>query len=284
MRAAAILLILMTLARAEAPMHASIDDWIARDAIPFTDDGIDRVIATMPDVRLLGFGEALHGGDQPNVADWISNGMGLLEANRELIEWIRQHNSKTGDPTKGVGGTPRANELRIEVEEIVVELRRRGPDCDGPRLAAALHDAAVARQLLAAHAAMARTAGYAAVLGIRDTIMADNLQRRGFETRCWFPPRRLRRPLWPGSCREREAGGTRPTSRGRATAPPTTTGWPSCRRRPINAGGRRWRPGMPRGLRTPRRGDRGRESHPSLPSGRDPRQSSPRRLAGSSTP
>lgn len=276
MIAAAILFLMMltSLASAEAPVLSPIDDWIARDSIPLTDDGIDRMVATMPEVELLGFGEALHGGeeilqlrnrlfqrlverhgfkaiaiessfpqarfvndsvcgggDQPNVADWISNGMGLLEANRELIEWIRQHNAKTGDrvhfhgfdmplgkmafasprlvlerlydvvpdrrdrlesligadadwenpavigdPTKGVGGTPRANDLRIEVEEIVAELRRRRPELDEARCAAALHDARVARQLLAAHAAMARKAGYAEVLGIRDTIMADNLE------------------------------------------------------------------------------------------------------------
>lgn len=261
-------------ADAEPAMHPTIDDWIARDAIPFTDDGIDRMIATMPEVELLGFGEGLHGGeeilllrnrlfqrlverhgfraiaiessfpqsrlvndhvcgrgDAPDFAGWISNGMGLLDANRELIEWIRQHNAKTGDevrfygfdmplgalafasprllleglydlvperrerlesligvdadwenpavigdPSKGVGGTPRANDLRIEVEEIVAELRRRGPDLDEARRAEAVHDAQVARQLLAAHAAMARKAGYAEVLGIRDTIMADTLE------------------------------------------------------------------------------------------------------------
>lgn len=259
---------------AEATMHPAIDDWIARDALPVTELGIDRMLATMPDVELLGFGEALHGGeeilllrnrlfrrlverhgfraiaiessfpqsrfvddhvrggeDAPNIADWISNGMGQLEANRELVAWVRQHNAETGadvrfygfdmplgkmafasprlvlarlydivperrdrlenlmgddadwenpeviaDPTKGVGATPRANALRIEVEEIVAELRRRGPELDGPRLAEALHDARVARQLLGAHAAMARKAGYAEVLGIRDTIMADNLE------------------------------------------------------------------------------------------------------------
>lgn len=269
-----VLVFLATGAFAEAPVRSPVDDWISRDAIPVTDDGIDRMLATMPDVELLGFGEALHGGEeilqlrnrvfrqlvekhgftaiaiessfpqsrfvndyvcgrggQPSFADWISNGMGLLEANRELIEWMRRHNAATGseirfygfdmplgtmafasprlmlerlydlvpdrrdrlesligadadwenpavigDPSKGVGGTPRANDLRIEVEEIVAELRRREPELDGARCAAALHDARVARQLLAAHAAMARKAGYAEVLGIRDTIMADNIE------------------------------------------------------------------------------------------------------------
>ncbi len=269
----AILLLTSSDALAEPTMPPTIDEWISRDGLPFTDDGIDRMIATMPEVELLGFGEALHGGeeilqrrnrlfqrlverhgfrsiviessfpqsrhvnehvcgrgDEANLADWISNGMGLLEANRELIEWIRRHNAGTaeqvhfygfdmplgkmafasprlvlervyelvpdrrarierligddadwenpaviGDPTKGVGGTPRANDLRIEVEDVITELRRRGPEIDRGRLDAALHDAQVARQLLGAHAAMARTAGYAEVLGIRDTIMADNL-------------------------------------------------------------------------------------------------------------
>jgi erythromycin esterase-like protein len=255
-------------------MHPTIDEWIARDAVPFTDEGIDRMIATIPEVELLGFGEALHGGEEilqlrnrlfrrlverhgfraiaiessfpqsrfvnehvggdgnaPNFADWISNGMGLLEANRELIAWMRQHNASTdepvhfygfdmplgkmacasprlvlealydlvperreriesliggdgdwenpaviGDPTKGVGGTPRANDLRIEVEEVIADLRRRGPELDHARRAEAIHAAEIARQLLGAHAAMARKAGYAEVLGIRDTIMADNLE------------------------------------------------------------------------------------------------------------
>ena len=39
-------------------MHPTIDEWIARDSVPFTDEGIDRMVATMPEVDLLGFGEA----------------------------------------------------------------------------------------------------------------------------------------------------------------------------------------------------------------------------------
>lgn len=265
--------IIVTSTRAEPVGHTTIEAWLARDSIPFTDEGIDRMMAAMPDVQLLGFGEALHGGeeilqlrnrlfqrlverhgfraiaietsfpqsrlvdahvcggaDAPNVADWMSNGMGLLEANRELVAWLRRHNAGTGDrvrfygfdmplgrvsfasprlvleqvydlvperreriealigadtdwenpavitdPALGVGGTARAADLRIEVEEVIAELRRRGPELDAVRGAEALHAAGIARQLLAAHAAMARRAGYAEVLGIRDTIMADNL-------------------------------------------------------------------------------------------------------------
>ena len=48
----------------------SLDDWIAREAIPFSinssstfNAAVDRVIASLGDfVELLGFGEALHGG------------------------------------------------------------------------------------------------------------------------------------------------------------------------------------------------------------------------------
>ncbi len=53
------------------PTHDTLDDWIAREAIPFAidspatfDTAIDRVIAALGDaVTLLGFGEALHGGE-----------------------------------------------------------------------------------------------------------------------------------------------------------------------------------------------------------------------------
>jgi len=52
-------------------MHATLDNWIRHEAIPFTIDSpetfnasIDKVIASLDDsVELLGFGEALHGGE-----------------------------------------------------------------------------------------------------------------------------------------------------------------------------------------------------------------------------
>jgi erythromycin esterase-like protein len=55
-----------------APIHATLDDWIARDAIPFSLDSptnlnaaVDKMIAALGDsVELLGFGEALHGGEE----------------------------------------------------------------------------------------------------------------------------------------------------------------------------------------------------------------------------
>ncbi len=52
-------------------IHATLDDWIRSEAIPFSPDSseilnasIDRVIASLDSsVQLLGFGEALHGGE-----------------------------------------------------------------------------------------------------------------------------------------------------------------------------------------------------------------------------
>jgi erythromycin esterase-like protein len=53
-------------------MHSSLDNWIQREAIPFSVDSsetfnasIDRVMASLDrSVELLGFGEALHGGEE----------------------------------------------------------------------------------------------------------------------------------------------------------------------------------------------------------------------------
>ncbi len=129
------------------PTHATLDDWIARKAIPFSvasprtfDAAVDKVIASLGDsVELLGLGEALHGGEDililrnrlfqrlveahgysaiaiessfPRaraVNEYIagrgptsyeavqetgfSHGFGRLEANRELVEWMRQYNA-----------------------------------------------------------------------------------------------------------------------------------------------------------------------------------------------
>src|SRR6266545_1008942 len=127
--------------------YATLDDWIEREAIPFSIDSpetlhatVDKMIAALDDsVELLGFGEALHGGEDililrnrlfqrlveahgysaiaiessfPRaraVNEYIagrgptsyeavqetgfSHGFGRLEANRELVEWMRQYNA-----------------------------------------------------------------------------------------------------------------------------------------------------------------------------------------------
>ncbi|MHB0878430.1 MAG: erythromycin esterase family protein [Anaerolineae bacterium] len=134
-------------------LHATLDDWIAREAIPFSVDSpkafgaaVDKVIAPLADsVELLGFGEALHGGEDILIlrnrlfqrlvemhgysaiaiessfprghvvneyvagrgpasyeavqAAGFSHGFGRLEANRELVEWMRQYNA---DPSRRV--------------------------------------------------------------------------------------------------------------------------------------------------------------------------------------
>ena len=134
-------------------IHATLDDWIRREAIAFSVDSsenfnasIDRVMASLGgSVELLGFGEALHGGKEilmlrnrlfqhlvethgcsaiaiessfPRaraVNDYVagrgpasyeplqeagfSHGFGRLEANRELVEWMRVYNA---DPTHSV--------------------------------------------------------------------------------------------------------------------------------------------------------------------------------------
>jgi len=134
-------------------MHDTLDNWIRHEAIPFSVDSpetfnasIDKVIASLDDsVELLGFGEALHGGEDilmlrnrlfqrlvethgysaiaiessfPRarvVNDYVagrgpasyeavqeagfSHGFGWLEANRELVEWMRQYNA---DPSHSV--------------------------------------------------------------------------------------------------------------------------------------------------------------------------------------
>src|SRR5258708_27656753 len=54
------------------PTYATLDDWIAREAIPFSLDSpgafstaVDKVVASPGDsVELLGLGEALHGGGE----------------------------------------------------------------------------------------------------------------------------------------------------------------------------------------------------------------------------
>jgi len=136
-----------------APTHATLDNWIAREAIAFSvnspetfNAAVDKVIVSLGDsVELLGFGEALHGGEDililrnrlfqrlvqkhgysaiaiessfPRaraVNEYIagrgsasydavqeagfSHGFGRLDANRELVEWMRAFNA---DPTHRV--------------------------------------------------------------------------------------------------------------------------------------------------------------------------------------
>ncbi len=130
-----------------AAVYATLNDWMAHEAIPCSlasrpdfNAAVDTVIDALGDsVALLGFGEALHGGDEllvlrnqlfqrlveaygysaiaiessfpqgPIVNEYVlgrgpasyeavqdtgfSHGFGKLEANRELVEWMRHYNA-----------------------------------------------------------------------------------------------------------------------------------------------------------------------------------------------
>ncbi len=280
--------------------QVSLDDWIAREATPFSvaspgtfNAAVDKIIASLGDmVELLGFGEGLHGGkDILNLRNRLfqrlveahsysaiaiessfprgrivneyvsgcgpasyeavqdtgfSHGFGALDANRELVEWMRAYNADpshdvkiqfygfdsptemTGtdsprqvlhvvldyltsidsasgqeyreridpllgqdsdwenpaammDPTKAVGLSAEAMQLRIETEELISELHVRRPELvtksDESSYLEALQYASVARQLLNYHAELARESSKRLVrlLSIRETLMADNL-------------------------------------------------------------------------------------------------------------
>ncbi len=137
----------LSLQKSPDPAYATLDDWILREAISFSVDSsqtfnasIDKVIASLGDsVKLLGLGEALHGGEDilmlrnrlfqrlvemhgfsaiamessfpraravneyvagrgPASYDALqdtgfSHGFGRLDANRELVEWMRAYNA-----------------------------------------------------------------------------------------------------------------------------------------------------------------------------------------------
>jgi erythromycin esterase-like protein len=84
------------------------------------------------------------------------------------------------DPAQSIGLTAPATELRIATLDLITELRIRRPEYAAKSeplvYADALHHAELGRKLLDAHAALARPGAYATMLGVRDLIMADNLQ------------------------------------------------------------------------------------------------------------
>lgn len=181
----------------------------------------------------------------PAVQGWFGAGFGLLDANRELLEWIRDYNSDPAhavklhfygfdlplgqgglaspgrvldialdyltavdggsalahrerigslvgdpaeweraaamfDPSQSIGLSPSAAELRIATLDLITELQVRRPELvaksDVLGYTEAVHHAELARKLLDAHAALATPGAYARMLGVRDLIMAENLQ------------------------------------------------------------------------------------------------------------
>jgi erythromycin esterase-like protein len=138
----------------DAPTYGTLDEWIAREAIPFSldssatfNDAIERLTAALGgSVELLGLGEPLHGGEEflilrnrlferlveahgytaiavessfprahlvneyvagrgPQSYEQVreagfSHGFGRLEANRELVEWMRQYNANATEAVK----------------------------------------------------------------------------------------------------------------------------------------------------------------------------------------
>ncbi|NOK60165.1 MAG: Erythromycin esterase-like protein [Chloroflexi bacterium AL-W] len=136
------------------PVYTTLDDWMKQEAIPFSMDApetfriaVDRLIVSLGNsVDLLGFGEALHGGEDililrnrlfqhlveahgysaiaiessfPRarvVNDYIADrgpasyealqdigfsyGFQGLDANRELVEWMRQYNASASPRTQ----------------------------------------------------------------------------------------------------------------------------------------------------------------------------------------
>jgi erythromycin esterase len=100
----------------------------------------------------------------------------------------------TMDPEKSIGLSPAATTLRIEVEDLIVQLQVRRPELAAKsgknRYLEAMQYATLARWLLNYHAALAQKSDIGKrivqCLGLRDAMMADNLeyvvsqeQRRG---------------------------------------------------------------------------------------------------------
>jgi len=85
------------------------------------------------------------------------------------------------DPAKSIGRSPQANALRLATEELISELCVHRPELVAKsgqsRYLEALQYAVEARQLLNYHAEIARQSEQrmSRLLGLRDTIMADNL-------------------------------------------------------------------------------------------------------------
>ncbi len=269
------------------PTHATLTDWIAREAAPFSLDpsdsfnaAVDRMMAALggsvdllvlrnrlfmrlveahgytaiavessfPRGRLVddyvaGRGPASY---EDVMEEGFSHGFGRLDANRDLVEWMRAYNADPAhrtklrfygfdtptefggsdsprqllefvldyltsvdsaagrafrdriepligrdadwedpatvfDPTKSIGRSLAAKELRVATEDLIADLQRRRPDlvalAGSDRFREVMHYAASARWLLSYHAGLADTSDdrVSRLLGMRDAMMAENL-------------------------------------------------------------------------------------------------------------
>ncbi len=156
-----------------APIYATLDDWISREAIPFSFDSaksfnaaVAKIVADGGEsVELLGFGEALHGGEDILILrnrlfqrlaeahgysaiavessfprgramnefvagrgpasyeavrdSGFSHNFGRLDANRELVEWMRAYNA---DPSH-----------RVKLQFYGFDFPSEMTGCDSPR-------------------------------------------------------------------------------------------------------------------------------------------------------
>lgn len=300
-----------SLQKGSNPTYNTLKEWIQNETISLSPDSsetfnesIDKIMTLIGDsIELLGFGEALHGGEDililrnqlfkrlveahgysaiaiessfpkakivneyvngrgptsyEDIQDTgFSHGFGKLEANRELVEWMREHNTDPShrvkiqfygfdsptemtysdsprevlyfvldylttvdnargkeyrermeeligqdsdwenpdammNPAKSIGLSPAAAALRIETENLISELHMRRPELvtksDESRYLEAVQYAAIARQLLNYHATLAQKSepGKRIIdgLGIRDVMMADNLEYIVSHERC----------------------------------------------------------------------------------------------------
>lgn len=171
----------------------------------------------------------------PGVQEWFGSGFGAYDANRELVEWMRERNRAHSralhfygfdiplangalgspgraldivfdfepgyrdgftpllgdstewekpeawyDPSHAIGRSARATELRTATADLLTDLQVRAPELAAAhdRLAFldALHHARLAARLLEAHNALATPGAYARMLGLRDLVMAANLE------------------------------------------------------------------------------------------------------------
>ena len=127
------------------PTHDTLDEWIAREAIPFSIESpaalhaaIDQVIAALGDaVDVLGFGETLHGGENILV---LRNRLyqRLVEAHRRHqadLSIIVQQVGLEGTKRYGIVATgERLDETALQMTDIV---EKPGPEAAPSRFAVA---------------------------------------------------------------------------------------------------------------------------------------------------